>query len=131
MCIMKQSDQILSRRFLCSLVLLIKRQGSVPLFCFSSFLYRKRLSSNKETCRGTLYSEVSALSESLLKEKLFLSFFLCFCSVGSADGRMQLDLCETILKKCFLCCIFLNVVVFILVKMHGICYCTKIEEVIM
>lgn len=40
MCIMKQSDQILSRRFLCSLVLLIKQQESVPLFCVSSFLYQ-------------------------------------------------------------------------------------------
>lgn len=37
---MKQSDQILSRRFLCSLVLLIKQRGSVPLFCVSSFLYQ-------------------------------------------------------------------------------------------
>lgn len=87
----------------------------------------RRLLLNKEKCRGNLYPDVSALSVSSLKEKLFLSG-----SVSSADRRMQLDLCETILKKkkkSFLCCIFLNVVVFILVKMHGICYCTKIEEV--
>lgn len=57
----------------------------------------RRLLLNKEKCRGTLYSEVSALSESSLKEKLFLS-----CYVSSADRRMQLDLCETILKKMFL-----------------------------
>lgn len=38
MCIIKQSDQILSRRFLCSLVLLIKRQEYVPLICFLHFV---------------------------------------------------------------------------------------------
>lgn len=48
MCIMKQSDQILSRRFLCSLVFLIKRQESVPLFCFSSFYFIRRVLLNKE-----------------------------------------------------------------------------------
>lgn len=43
MCIMKQSDQILSRRFLCSLVFLIKRQESVPLICFSFyFIFNQR-----------------------------------------------------------------------------------------
>lgn len=41
-----------------------------------------------ESGRGTLYSE------SLLRGELFL-----FCPVSSVDRRMQLDLCETILKK--------------------------------
>lgn len=63
--IMKQTDQILSRRFLCSLVLLIKQQGSVPLFCFLLFVIRRLL--NKEKCQGTLYSDVLALQESSLK----------------------------------------------------------------
>lgn len=79
---------------------------------------------NKEKYRGTLYSEVLALSE-----KSFFFFPSLFALSVLLTDRMQLDLCETILKKCFLCCIFLNVVVFILVKMHGICYCTKVEEV--
>lgn len=62
------------------------------ILLFIIFVMRRLL--NKEKCRGTLYSEVSALSESSLKEKLFLS-----CYVSSADRRMQLDLCETILKN--------------------------------
>lgn len=82
MCIIKQSDQILSRRFLCSLVLLIKQQGSVPLFAFHHFVIRRLLLLNKEKCRGTLYSDVSALSVSLLKEKLFLFVLLALVADG-------------------------------------------------
>lgn len=135
MCIMKQSDQILSRRFLCSLVLRIKRQGSVPLFCFSSFSVIRRLSLNKDWKEKkivkVLWSE--ARGGRFFKQKDFKKklFFVFLCSVSSAltDGRSLISR-ETILKKMFLMLhFFLNVVVFILVKMHGICYCTKIEEV--
>lgn len=85
MCIMKQSDQILSRRFLCSLVLLIKRQESVPLICFSSFRYQKVIAEYGKTLRYSIH-----------KCWLFL-----FCSVSSADRQMQLDLCETILRNVY------------------------------
>lgn len=99
-------------------------------FAFHHFFFpTRRLSSSEENvCRtarpGTLYSDASALSGSRLTGKLFL-----FDSVSSADRRMQLDLCETILKKTNVAFFSRNVVVFISVKMHGICYCTKIEEV--
>lgn len=135
MCIMKQSDQILSRRFLCSLVLRIKRQGSVPLFCFSSFSVIRRLSLNKDWKEKkivkVLWSEARGgrfFKQKDFKKKLFF-FFLCSVSSALTDGRSLISR-ETILKKMFLMLhFFLNVVVFILVKMHGICYCTKIEEV--
>lgn len=122
---MKQSDQILSRRLLCSLVLLIKQQQSVPFyFAFHNFVIR-RLSLTEDENVEVLFIQTSRHFQNVHSKQ---SFFF-FRSVSSADRRMQLDLCETILKKKKGCFFFLNVVVFILVKMHGICYCTKIEEV--
>lgn len=70
MCIMKQSDQILSRRFLCSLVLRIKRQGSVPLFCFSSFSVIRKLSLNKDW-KKNIY--VKVLSSEARDRRFFLN----------------------------------------------------------
>ena len=77
---------------------------------------------------GEVYSDISALSGSSLKVKLSFFFFIVLSALRT-DRRMRLDLRETILKE--MLHFFLNVVVFILVKMHGICYCTRIEEVIM
>ena len=63
------------------------------------------------------------------KEAFFFFLLRQLCADGRTDGRSLISR-ETILKKMFLMLhFFLNVVVFILVKMHGICYCTKIEEV--
>lgn len=108
MCIMKQSDQILSRRFLCSLVLLIKRQGSRAfILLFGVFRY-------EGGCRGFIGD-----GESSLKGKDFSLFIVpsVLQTDGRAGGRTRLDLRETILTKRFLCCnFFLNVVVFNLGK---------------
>lgn len=72
------------------------------------------------------YRNMSALSKSSLKEKLFIS-----CSVSYAVRRMQLDLCETILKNVSYVAIFYKCCGFYLGNNAWDLLLHKIEEVIM
>lgn len=113
MCTMKQSDQILSRRFLCSLVLLIKQQevcafSFLLLFFFFVAFLRVWVCNWAKTTSEDSHREEAALSRKALRDVSFLCVFF-----------RQTDLCEAILNNYDLCCIFLNVVVFILLKKNA------------
>lgn len=74
MCIMKQSDQILSRRLSCSLVLLIEQQQSVPFYFALHHFVTRRLS-----LTAALFIQTSRAAR---KE----SFFFSVPSVLLTDG---------------------------------------------
>lgn len=80
---MKQSDQILSRRLLCSLVLLIKQQQSVPFyFAFHHFVIR-RLSLTEDENVEVLFIQTSRCCQNARSKE---SFFFFVPSVLLTDG---------------------------------------------
>lgn len=109
MCIMKQSDQILSRSFLCSLVLRSSGKGLCLYFAFHHFVSLTRLLLNKEKkkneqkiCGGTIYSDGGSQRRRTRMQRVTPS--------GFADRHMQLDFVLKnvwkFLERRFLCCVF-------------------------
>lgn len=139
MCVLRNSlTKILSRRLLCSLVFQIKQQQSVPFyfaFHILFFFFHQKIvvrergkQTDRQTVAETMHPGPFALSVRQLARRG--TFSLDCRRLLLRDGCNSCDSCETILKTNPL--VFLSPLMLwflISVTMHGICYCTKIEEV--
>jgi len=87
MCVMKQSDQILSRRFLCSLVLRIKRQAAVPFYFFAFRRFWPREGRRGVKRKLSPRSAFIQKSRRRQREKPFSFFLVPVGRAGRRTGR--------------------------------------------